>query len=358
MFYVVTILLCGQDLLDLRREPARPEPSRVLDLLRQEDEGRARPELPTSLEPFPEAPLGMSNVGYGPLRLASQSPMNLLRLEPAVGAPSSLAPGTWELKESLTWSRMWAQAENYLLSFETLGQSTSFAYGVNDRLQVELGAVATTRFAGDLEGFVKNFHDTFGLEQGGRDTVREGDFEFQIGDVELQEGPRHESSDRVFASLHYTLTEGSDVLPAVAATITVATGIGDSPDLRGDTATLSGQLSVAKRWGDFYGYLGFGLAWFGRDSFYGLPLKPFGASVLTGVEWRFTRGASLVFQHLWTPGALEGFEELSRPAYELGLGLKVEICAGSVIELGLTENILVFDSSPDFGLHAGMSLRF
>src|SRR5262245_32361967 len=165
--FVVAVLL-SQDLLDLRRR--EPEPSPIVELLRQEEEKRERLQDPPSLEPLPAPPLGMSNVGYGPLRLASQSPLHLLRAELPVEAPSTLAEGRWELRESLTWSRMWAQAENYLLSFETLGQSTSFAYGLTERIQVELGAVATTRFAGDLDGFVKNFHDTFRLEQGGRDT--------------------------------------------------------------------------------------------------------------------------------------------------------------------------------------------
>ena len=60
----------------------------------------------------------------------------------------------------------------------------------------------------------------------------------------------------------------------------------------------------------------------------------------------------------YRPGALEGFGDLSRPSYELGLGLKIDVGLGSVLELGLTENILVFDSSPDFGMHAGLRVRF
>jgi hypothetical protein len=49
---------------------------------------------------------------------------------------------------------------------------------------------------------------------------------------------------------------------------------------------------------------------------------------------------------------------LSKPSNELGLGLKVRLGGGSVLELGLTENVVVFDSGPDFGMHAGLALRF
>lgn len=354
---VAGALPAGAQALDLRREARRPERSAVVELLRQEDE-RSKDREPPFVLDVPSAERGTSNVGYGPLRLSSQSPFHALRLELPAGAPSSLPAGRWELRENLTWSRMWAQADDYLLSFETLSQTSSVIHGLTDRLQVELGAVATTRFAGDLDGFVNNFHETFDLGLGGRDTVNEGDFEFRIGDVAIEEGSIHETTDRVFGSLHYVITAGSDEVPAISATLTVTTGIGDSIDLDGDSVGFGGAISAAKGFGDIYAYLSLGFAWFGRESFHGLPLRPYGASILAGLEWRLLNGVSLVVQHLWSPGALEGFEELSRPSYELGLGLKIEAVAGSVFEIGMTENILVFDSSPDFGLHAGLAVRF
>lgn len=352
---VIAVVLCA---LDPGGDARRPERSPVIELLRREDERSQGLERPLVLDDVPAAGRGTSNVGYGPLRLSSQSPFHALRLELPAGAPSSLPAGRWELRENLTWSRMWAQADDYLLSFETLAQTSSVIHGVTDRLQLEVGAVATTRFAGDLDGFVKNFHETFDLGLGGRDTVHEGDFDFRIGDLTIEEGSAHETTDRLFGSLHYVITAGSDEGPAISATLTVTTDLGDSADLEGESVGLAGALSAAKSFGDVYAYLSLGWAWFGRETFHGLPLRPYGASILVGLEWRLLNGVSLVVQHLWSPGALEGFEELSRPSYELGLGLKVEVVAGSVFEIGMTENILVFDSSPDFGLHAGLAVRF
>ena len=345
---------------DLRHDLRPAEASPVIVLLRQEDEKSEREGdvLAPSLEPVTREPRAAWNAGYGPLRLASQSPLHALRLGISMEAPLFLAPGRWETRESLTWSRMWAQADDYLLSFETLGRSCSVAHGLTERLQVELGAVETARFAGDLDGFVKNFHETFDLGQGGRDSVSEGSYLFRVGDVEVREGASGETSRNLFAALHYTLTEGTERVPAIAVTLKVGTALGDSPDLRGDSVAVAGALTASKGWGDVYAYVGAGFAWYGSETFHGLPLRPFGASVLTALEWRFLTGASVVLQHLWTLGALEGFEDLSRPSYEMGLGLKVEVASGAVLEIGLTENLLVFDSSPDFGMHAGLTLRF
>ena len=46
------------------------------------------------------------------------------------------------------------------------------------------------------------------------------------------------------------------------------------------------------------------------------------------------------------------------PTVEVTLGAKWEFLAGTVAELGLIENVLFFDNSPDFGIHFGVSRRF
>lgn len=287
------------------------------------------------------------NVGFGPLRLGSQSPF---RSGPVADVPSSLAAGRWETRESATWNRMWAQSNDYLLSFETLNRATSVVHGLSDRLQLELGAVASSRFAGDLDGFVKNFHDTFGISQGGRDTVNEGAYHFRVGDVDVPEGGREETSDQVFAGLRYAITDGDERRPALSAGLTLTR----SED--GVGASLS--LSAAKRWGEVYAYAVVEATRYAQDELYGLAMKRAGASARAALEWRAAEAVGIVVQYLWTLGALDGYGDLSAPSHELGLGLKLEVVPGSILEIGVTENVVVFDNSPDFGLHAGMTVQF
>jgi len=40
------------------------------------------------------------------------------------------------------------------------------------------------------------------------------------------------------------------------------------------------------------------------------------------------------------------------------LGWKWEVKTKVVLEFALIENIIVFDNSPDFGIHAGITSRF
>lgn len=48
----------------------------------------------------------------------------------------------------------------------------------------------------------------------------------------------------------------------------------------------------------------------------------------------------------------------SKLVTEVTFGRTMEINHGSVVELGVVENIITVDNSPDFALHAGFSQRF
>lgn len=304
----------------------------------------------------------MANVGYGPLRLTSQAPFQGLRLSPPADPPSSLPRGRWEVRQHATWSRMWAQADDYLLSYETLSTVQSVAYGVSDVLRLELGALETTRFGGSLDGFVRGFHDLVGIDQGGRDTLPRGAYAFELsgegGRVVVDENRREAAVESLFLSLHQVLTRGSESLPAVSYSLTVQASVSDSPDLSGNPIETAASVSLAKEFGDFYGYLSFGLAWYGNERFHGIELRPFGATFQVALEWNFMKDASFVIQHLWSRGALDGYGVYSRPSNEIGLGLKIEMSAGAVFEIGITENLVYFDNSPDFGVHMGLSMLF
>src|SRR5687768_4752681 len=89
------------------------------------------PEI-QELKPLPPGPLKMPDVGFGPLRLGSQSPFRSGR---SADVPSSLSAGRWETRETVTWSRMWGQTDEYLLSFETLNRTLSIRHGLTERLQ-------------------------------------------------------------------------------------------------------------------------------------------------------------------------------------------------------------------------------
>ena len=120
---------------------------------------------------------------------------------------------------------------------------------------------------------------------------------------------------------------------------------------------LSLSLSVSKRFGDFFGYIGLGYSWFGHEKFVNVDLRETQASGLLAVEWQFTDRASLVAQCLISQGVAKDLREFSDPSYEVTFGGKFEIVPRMVLEAGLIENLVTFDNSPDFGVHVGILFR-
>jgi hypothetical protein len=155
------------------------------------------------------------------------------------------------------------------------------------------------------------------------------------------------------------VTCGTAVLPALSWSLSVRREIGQARGLEGGSGIdVALALAASRRWGDWYGYLTLASTWFGRDEVYGIPLTSHQMSLLAAAEWRYRPRTSAMVQLLATQGVAKDFGPFSDPSWEITLGWKSEIAEATVLELGLIENVITFDNSPDFGIHAGITTRF
>ena len=128
---------------------------------------------------------------------------------------------------------------------------------------------------------------------------------------------------------------------------------------RGSAPSLGLSVASSRRFSDdWYVYGALAYAWHGTDESRGLPLETRQASGLFAVEWRYAARASWVIQYLVSEGVAAQRDPFDDPTHEVNLGWKRELDGGSVIEIGLVENIIEADNSPDFGLHFGFLKRF
>ncbi len=51
-------------------------------------------------------------------------------------------------------------------------------------------------------------------------------------------------------------------------------------------------------------------------------------------------------------------DSFSKASHEITLGWKWEVVPRGVLEIGVVENLVTFDNSADFGIHAGFTQRF
>ena len=134
--------------------------------------------------------------------------------------------------------------------------------------------------------------------------------------------------------------------------------LGNPGDLEGSKFDFALSAAASRRFGKFYVYLTLGFAWYGSDAAFGLELETTQATVLAAAEWRFKPRMSFILQYLDTQGVAKDLGVFSDTSNEVALGWKWEVRQNGVLAIGLLENIVTFDNSPDFGVHAAFTQRF
>jgi len=312
-----------------------------------------------------------SHVGYGPLKLYSQSPFQSLRLVIRPRTPSTLAKGRYELSANSTWVNVWGVEKDvgdptnrFFLDVEMLQTTIALAYGISDTLEIEGEIQNRSRFGGKMDSFTQGVHDLFGIDQNGRDEVPKNDFVVNLNppggpSVELGDDDRGNYSRTLQFSVQHNVTCGTARLPALSYSVSVRLETLDVGDLSGGSdLDFGASVSLARRLGRFYLYGILGHAWFGRNNFRGIELEDTQFSALLAAEWRFRAMQSLLVQYLRTDGVIDGFGAFGETSNEVTLGYKWELRQKGILEFGLIENVGSFDNSPDFGFHLGFSQRF
>lgn len=315
-----------------------------------------------------------SHVGYGPLGIRSQSPFQALRLAILSRTPSTLARGEHQARVGASWVNLWAVDQGvfdpasgvlgpYVFDSEAFDLDVAYGYGLGDTVQIEVAYEHRWRFGGVMDGFVEGFHDLFGIEQSGRDRWPRGQTFILIdpGDgrppINRDRTSEHSIAQSVRASFQHNVTCGTEYIPALSWSATVRTAVGGE-DLEGSNVDFALSAAASRRIGRFYVYLTFGYTWYGSDGFAELDLEDTQLSALVAAEWRFKPRMSLLLQYLLSEGAAVDLGPFSETSHEVVVGWKWEFRPAGVLEIGLIENVITFDNSPDFGLHAAVTQRF
>ncbi|MDY7034352.1 MAG: DUF3187 family protein [Thermodesulfobacteriota bacterium] len=323
-------------------------------------------EVPTdnSSGGYREKDICYAHVGYGPLKVQSQSPFQSLRLGLTPRSPSTLTKNSFEASLHETWVNVWSfERGRDRIDYESLQSVLTVKYGITDTLDAELSVYDRRRFGGVMDSFIEGFHDTLGLDQAGRDEFAKGDFAIELNSykdqpaVTLDEGDKGVFSQNALFTIQHNITCGTKYFPALSYAFTGR--YGEAVDFE-DSYFFDMEVSVAaaRRFGSIYGYLSFGYVWFGRDDVMGIKLDKTLFSLLCAIEWQYSPKQSLLIQYLLSEGAAEDWRDFSYPSHEVAIGWKGEIFRGMVLEIGLIENILNYENSPDFGIHVGLVRRF
>lgn len=306
-----------------------------------------------------------SQVGFGPLLLVSQSPIQVLRLSLKPRSPITLEEGRLELAWHETLVNVFIHKENnFLFDYGSLMSTLSIAYGVTDTVQVELGYTDLGKFESIIDPLTDLYHDVFGYAESGSGLFPSRDNEIRIyagtGNLQLLDREEGSWSRDVSFALQHNLTEGSETLPALSYAVSARAHAGGFAQLEGPSPfSLGLSGAAAKRFGEeFYTYFNVGRAWHGLDHYARVDLKPAQWTGSLAFEWRYGKRSAWILQYMLSEGSTFRRESLNDSSHEVALGWKREILSGTVLELGMIQNTVNYENGPDFGLHFGLRHRF
>ena len=308
-----------------------------------------------------------------PFRVTNQSPLVMIQPLPAESSADIAPKGkfsaalTFDLANSYTEST--AGKETILLDGESSRWTFSTRYGLTDRIEVGMEIPWVSYSGGFLDSFIIDWHDIFGMPQGGRDTAPKNKLAYSY----TKSGSQRlmmDSSDSGLGDI--VLTGGMKLyeekslavhdLLALRATLKLPTG--DSDALRGNgafggTVSLCGASNHFTEWGalGLFGSVG------GMISAKGDVLKdqqkPVAAFGTLGLGLGPAPWISFKVQidantPLYKDSSLA---ELSEPAVMLVMGGALQLPGGYQLDIGVAEDISVA-TAPDVAFHLGLSKVF
>ncbi len=193
-----------------------------------------------------------------PFQTSNRSPLVQIFGLPAVGDARVLRDGEKkEMALALDLANHFidasARRERLILDGETVRLNLAGRMGIGTRLDIAFELPWISQSGGFLDGFIENYHDTFGFAQGGRDQAPRGRFLFQyqrsgvnrvyvdrsgsgIGDVRLGGGVQ-------------LAADGGENPRALALRASLKLPTGSSGDLHGSGSTdLALWLAVSQGW--------------------------------------------------------------------------------------------------------------
>jgi hypothetical protein len=304
----------------------------------------------------------------GPLPLRTTGPLvlNFMALPPR--AARTLAAGHTEVSLRSAYASIFENGtgpgEEVVFDGELWRNEVSLRYGLDDSsdVEVQLGFLYAT--SGFLDVFVLNWHEVFGLPNGGREERDEFDYDM-FATLDGTEVFRLESDELGLQDIPVIFTQQllqASWLPELSLRLGLELPVGSESRGFGNGALdFGGGLLLDQTVGRWT--LGCGVGWVKTeesDAFDAAGIEGGGMLHAHGTgELRWNDTTSWLFQLRYASSATDEFtiEEIGGDTLELDIGLAHDLGPQMYWWTGLSED-LISESGPDFAMFAGLVYRF
>jgi len=319
----------------------------------------------------------------GPLRIRDMTPFNLLRLDMLPAHAVAAGPGSWAIEGDISYSNTFVMSDNVRAYLEPLGTrrpltqgdvdeifsmghdayyvdgefgllDLTFHYGITRRSSVYV-TVAAYRFQGGfLDGTIERFHDSFGLDTGGRDLAARDQFQgvLSVGGVRtsfLSPPVDGGLGDPVFGFRH-TWALVPDRWAIVVDGAAKIAWRGERSFLSTGTNDYGLQISLQRKFARQAVYVSGSLVRTDGTVF-GVALRQRVVPTLTmAYEVGLTQHTNFIGQIYASQSTVRetDIDELEADKYQVSLGLR-SLRGHFVYGFAVTENVANFANTPDIG---------
>lgn len=266
----------------------------------------------------------------------------------------SLKEGEVELRSTADWTNTFVESRDHLNYYETLHVRQSFWYGVDDRLSVGLSQSVSVIGGGYLDGFINNFHKTFGIHS---NRVNYPSNKFLIGDItNYRQLPSSVIASDLMLSFQYKVIDTEHYGFYIGDQLQFPTGTDN--DYYQHRRLGAGVFATGFYDIDGFRFFGAGdIAYVGVGEVLYEKLRPVQVAVIFGVDYKLASWLSAVVQITSTSGPAD-FDHYASWASEAEAAFRVKLSGHVFWELGATEHLIRYDNNADFGLHTGLTLKW
>ena len=253
--------------------------------------------------------------------------------------------------------------ESLRLDGETRVLTLGIRYGVTERLQIGVDLPWVHHSEGDLDSFIRNWHDFFGLPNGDRDDLPDDDLTYSYsasqGDSLLLDDATSGLADlRMYLAWRLFAAENL----AVSLHTSIKAPSGEADDLTGSGGWDAGLALAAQRdfsaqddisiWG------GLGATWLGDGDILADRAEDWAASAWTGVGWSPLNWLAFKLQADAHSALYDSaLDQLGDPALILTMGGTLGLGSRTTLDIGVGEDLAV-NASPDVTFHLSLVHQF
>jgi hypothetical protein len=304
------------------------------------------------------------NFGFGAFQLRTQSPAQSLRFTMLDILSGPIKAG-WRTSTGMAWTNTWADMKRYTFDYEMLDSHIALSYAFNNRFEFGVFFENRSFFGGHMDNTIQEFHDLFGIGQSGRDEVEHNLSRVIIrdgqGNILTEFGADRFENNGIGLVAQYVIHPGTVLWPVICVNGQLRYALKEPDVVTDNDEPLDAYIGIAlsKRLSEkWHAYSNMGYTYYGQTEFDNMELESRSVSGMLAIAYDWTANFSLLVQYLFHEGVLDDYDELGDYSHEIVFGFQYMTDHGGMVELGLIENVVNTDNSPDVGLHFAYAYRF